>query len=46
MQQAGRIADYTAFFLSGEVVEYGKTEEIFHSPKDRRTEDYITGRFG
>lgn len=46
MQQAGRIADYTAFFLIGEVVEYGKTEEIFHSPKDRRTEDYITGRFG
>lgn len=46
MQQAGRIADKTAFFLSGEVVEYGKTEEIFYRPKDKRTEDYITGRFG
>ncbi|NLZ49122.1 MAG: phosphate ABC transporter ATP-binding protein [Clostridiales bacterium] len=46
MQQAGRIADYTTFFLNGEIVEYGKTEEIFHRPKDRRTEDYITGRFG
>lgn len=46
MQQAGRIADKTAFFLSGEVVEYGKTEDIFYNPKDKRTEDYITGRFG
>jgi len=46
MQQAGRIADKTAFFLSGEVIEYGKTEEIFYKPKDKRTEDYITGRFG
>lgn len=46
MQQAGRIADKTAFFLSGEIVEYGKTEEIFYKPKDKRTEDYITGRFG
>ncbi|GIM27891.1 phosphate import ATP-binding protein PstB [Clostridium polyendosporum] len=46
MQQAGRIADKTAFFLSGEVVEYGKTEDIFYKPKDKRTEDYITGRFG
>ena len=46
MQQAGRIADNTAFFLNGEVVEYGKTEEIFYKPKDKRTEDYITGRFG
>ena len=46
MQQAGRISDRTAFFLSGEIVEYGKTEEIFYKPKDRRTEDYITGRFG
>lgn len=46
MQQAGRIADKTAFFLSGEVVEYGKTEDIFFRPKDKRTEDYITGRFG
>lgn len=46
MQQAGRIADKTAFFLNGEVVEYGKTEDIFYKPKDKRTEDYITGRFG
>jgi phosphate transport system ATP-binding protein len=46
MQQAGRIADKTAFFLNGEVIEYGKTEEIFYKPKDKRTEDYITGRFG
>lgn len=46
MQQAGRISDNTAFFLTGEVIEYGKTEEIFHRPLDKRTEDYITGRFG
>lgn len=46
MQQAGRISDYTAFFLNGEIVEYGKTEDIFYKPKDKRTEDYITGRFG
>lgn len=46
MQQAGRIADKTAFFLNGEVVEFGKTEEIFTRPRDKRTEDYITGRFG
>ncbi|AOR23211.1 phosphate ABC transporter ATP-binding protein PstB [Clostridium taeniosporum] len=46
MQQAGRIADKTAFFLSGEVVEFGKTEDIFYNPRDKRTEDYITGRFG
>lgn len=46
LQQAGRIADYTAFFLSGDVIEFGKTEEIFYTPKDKRTEDYITGRFG
>ena len=46
MQQAGRISDYTAFFLNGEVVEDGKTENIFYKPKDKRTEDYITGRFG
>lgn len=46
MQQAGRIADKTAFFLNGEVVEIGKTEDIFYNPKDKRTEDYITGRFG
>jgi phosphate transport system ATP-binding protein len=46
MQQAGRISDLTAFFLSGEIVESGKTEDIFYKPKDKRTEDYITGRFG
>ena len=46
MQQASRIADYTAFFLVGEMVEYGKTKDVFGMPKDKRTEDYITGRFG
>lgn len=46
MQQAGRISDYTAFFLSGEVIEFGQTSNIFNNPKDKRTEDYITGRFG
>lgn len=46
MQQAGRISDFTAFFLTGEVVEFGKTEDIFYRPRDKRTEDYITGRFG
>ncbi len=46
MQQAARISDKTAFFLTGEVVEYGDTEIIFRNPSDKRTEDYITGRFG
>lgn len=46
MQQAARISDYTAFFLLGEVVEFGSTDQIFSMPKDKRTEDYITGRFG
>ena len=46
MQQASRIADYTAFFLVGEMVEYGPTKDVFGMPKDKRTEDYITGRFG
>ena len=46
MQQAARISDKTAFFLLGEVVEYGDTEQIFSMPKDKRTKDYITGRFG
>ncbi|MGL5149661.1 MAG: phosphate ABC transporter ATP-binding protein PstB [Clostridium sp.] len=46
MQQAGRIADKTAYFLNGEIIEYGKTEDIFYNPRDKRTEDYITGRFG
>ena len=46
MQQAVRISDCTAFFLLGELVEYGQTEKIFSQPQDKRTEDYITGRFG
>ena len=46
MQQAARISDKTAFFLLGEVVEYGETEQIFSMPKNKKTEDYITGRFG
>ena len=46
MQQAVRVSDYTAFFLLGELVEFGKTDDIFSTPKDKRTEDYITGRFG
>lgn len=46
MQQAGRISDNTVFFLNGEIVESGKTDDIFYRPKDKRTEDYITGRFG
>ena len=46
MQQAARISDRTAFFLIGEVVEYGPTDALFERPADRRTEDYITGRFG
>ena len=46
MQQAARISDRTAFFLLGELVEYGDTEQIFAQPRDKRTDDYITGRFG
>jgi phosphate transport system ATP-binding protein len=46
MQQASRISDNTAFFLQGEVIEYGSTEEIFNNPGEKKTEDYITGRFG
>jgi phosphate transport system ATP-binding protein len=46
MQQAARISDYTAFFLLGEMVEYEETERLFSHPRDQRTEDYITGRFG
>ena len=46
MQQAARISDKTAFFLLGEVVEYNKTSDMFSAPQDKRTEDYITGRFG
>ena len=46
MQQAVRISDNTAFFLLGELIEFGETEKVFSQPKDKRTEDYITGRFG
>ncbi len=46
MQQAVRISDYTAFFLLGEVIEFSETEKMFSNPKEKRTEDYITGRFG
>ena len=46
MQQAARISDKTAFFLLGEVIEYGETEQIFSMPKNKKTEEYITGRFG
>ena len=46
MQQAPRVSDRTVFFLLGEVIEDGKTEELFSMPRDKRTEDYITGRFG
>ena len=46
MQQAVRISDMTAFFLLGNLIEYGRTEELFNQPMDKRTEDYITGRFG
>ena len=46
MQQAARVSNYTGFFLLGELIEFDKTETIFKSPKDQRTEDYITGRFG
>ena len=46
MQQATRVSDKTVFFLLGEIIEYGETEQLFSIPKDKRTEDYITGRFG
>lgn len=46
VQQAGRTADYAAFFLQGELVEYGEGSELFTNPKEKRTEDYVTGRFG
>jgi phosphate transport system ATP-binding protein len=46
MQQAARISDQTAFFLNGEVVEYDKTEIIYSNPNDKRTDDYISGKFG
>jgi phosphate transport system ATP-binding protein len=46
MQQAARVSNDTGFMLLGELIEFGRTEEIFTAPKDRRTEDYITGRYG
>jgi len=46
MQQAARASDYTAFLLAGELIEFAMTKELFTSPKDKRTEDYITGRWG
>ena len=46
MQQAARVSDYTAFFLVGEIVEFDTTDNIFSAPTDKRTEDYISGRFG
>ena len=46
MQQAVRISDKTAFFLLGDLIEYAPTEQLFSNPVDKRTEDYITGRFG
>jgi len=46
MQQAARVAEYTGFFLMGKLIEFDKTEKIFTNPSDKRTEDYITGRFG
>ena len=46
MQQASRISDYTAFMYLGDLIEYGETEKIFLNPKEKKTEDYITGRFG
>ena len=46
MQQAVRISDYCAFFLLGDLIEFNKTEDMFSMPKDKRTEDYMTGRFG
>jgi phosphate transport system ATP-binding protein len=46
MQQAARISDRTAFFLMGEMIEYGDTKNLFTNPRDKRTDDYITGRFG
>jgi phosphate transport system ATP-binding protein len=46
MQQAMRISDHTAFFILGEIIEYAESRELFSKPKNKRTEDYITGRFG
>ncbi|MFI5143675.1 MAG: phosphate ABC transporter ATP-binding protein, partial [Thermoanaerobaculales bacterium] len=46
MQQAARVSDFTAFFHLGKIIEFGNTEQIFTNPKQRQTEDYVTGRFG
>jgi phosphate transport system ATP-binding protein len=46
MQQAARISDYTAYFLLGEIIEVGETKRLFEAPKEKSTEDYVTGRFG
>jgi phosphate transport system ATP-binding protein len=46
MQQAARVSDFTAFMYLGELIEYGDTSRMFTTPNDRRTQDYITGRFG
>jgi phosphate transport system ATP-binding protein len=46
VQQAARTADFAAFFLQGELVEYGEGQSLFTAPKEKRTEDYVTGRFG
>ena len=46
MQQAARVSDYTAFFYLGRLIEYGPTAEMFTTPREKQTEDYITGRFG
>jgi phosphate transport system ATP-binding protein len=46
MQQAARVSDYTGFFLLGELIEFDRTQRIFTAPSDKRTEDYVTGRFG
>jgi phosphate transport system ATP-binding protein len=46
MQQAARVSERTGFFLTGELIEFGHTSELFTTPRDRKTEDYITGRFG
>ena len=46
MQQAARVSDFTAFLYLGELIEFGKTDTLFTNPKERQTEDYITGRYG
>ena len=46
MQQAARVSDYTMYMYEGELIEYGETEQVFTNPREKHTEDYITGRFG